>query len=264
MPLNPKLSGVHLHFGEEPCISGENGSGTVFFAGCSLRCVYCQNYEISHKNHGRVVTAERLAEILGELEAKGAHNINFVNPTHYFEAIKQALKIYRPKIPLVYNSGGYDKSENILEDIFDIYLMDLKYVSAEKALKYSAAADYFEVAASALKAAYSLKEQPVIDKNGIMQSGFIVRHLVLPQATNEAIRVIDFVKENLPKAYLSLMAQYVPLGDAACFPEINRKITRREYAKVVNYALSADLENVFIQELSSAEDSYVPKFDFKG
>lgn len=261
MPANPKIARADLHFWEEPCISGQNGSGTIFFSGCSLACVYCQNYEISHQNKGRVITVEQLADIMRELENKGAHNINFVNPTHYFEAIKNALKIYKPNIPLVYNSGGYDRVENIKEDIFDIYLMDLKYVSPERAEKYSLAADYFEFASSAIKAAYN-QRKTVIDKNGIMQSGVIVRHLVLPFGTREAMAVIDWVSENTPDAYFSLMSQYLPCGKAHEFKELNRKITKREYEKVLEHLYTKPLNNVFIQDYSSSDKKYIPDFNF--
>ena len=261
MPANPKIARADLHFWEEPCISGQNGSGTIFFSGCSLSCVYCQNYEISHQNKGRVITVEQLADIMRELENRGAHNINFVNPTHYFEAIKNALKIYKPGIPLVYNSGGYDRVENIKEDIFDIYLMDLKYVFPDKSGKYSLATDYFEFASSAIKAAYKQKKT-VIDENGIMKSGVIVRHLVLPLATREAMAVIDWVSENTPDAYFSLMAQYVPYGKAHEFKELNRKITRREYEKVLEHLYTKPLNNVFIQDYSSSDKKYIPDFNF--
>ncbi len=261
MPFNPKIARADLHFWEEPCISGTYGSGTIFFSGCSLSCVYCQNFEISHKNKGRVVTPEQLAEIMRELELKGAHNINFVNPTHFFTCIKRALQIYKPKIPLVYNSGGYDLAENIKEDIFDIYLMDLKYISADRSAKYSSASDYFEYASAAIKAAYDLKET-IIDKNGIMQSGVIVRHLVLPLATREAMAVIDWFSENTPDAYLSLMSQYVPCGKAHEFKELNRKITKREYEKVLEYLYTKPLQNVFIQDYSSSDKKYIPDFNF--
>lgn len=261
MPLNPRIARADLHFWEEPCISGQNGSGTIFFSGCALRCVYCQNYEISHLGGGENKTVAELADIMRELEGRGAHNINFVNPTHYIWAIREALKIYRPKIPLVYNSGGYDSLSVIKEDIFDIYLLDLKYISTEKALRYSGVADYFSVAAAAIKTAYKLKGTPVFNKNGIMQSGVIVRHLVLPMSTGEAIRVTDWVCENTPNAYFSVMAQYLPCGRAELYPELNRRITRREYEKVTDYICSRNMQNVYIQERSSAKTDYIPKFN---
>lgn len=264
MPLFPVVARAQLHFGEEPCISGTRGSGTVFFSGCSLKCVYCQNYEISHNNKGTIITPNRLAEIFRELEEKGAHNINLVNPTHFIWSIKEALSIYRPKIPIVYNSGGYDLPEIINENIFDIYLMDLKYVSDEKSLKYSKAEDYFKYAQMSIKAAYSLCGKPVFDSEGIMQKGLIIRHLCLPLATNEAIKVIDWACDNTKDAYLSIMSQYFPTGKANEYKEINRKITKREYEKVLSYVIEKELKNVYIQELSSADKAYVPEFNLGG
>lgn len=261
MPMLPKIARADLHFWEEPCISGTNGSGTIFFSGCSMRCVYCQNYEISHKNKGKVISVEELAEIIKELELKGAHNINFVNPTHYMEAVKAALKIYRPRIPLVCNTGGYELTENIEQNIFDIYLFDLKYISSEKSLRYSAVADYFERASAALKAAYKLKTQCVFNKDGIMQSGIIVRHLLLPAATNEAINIIDWFFQNTPNAFFSLMAQYVPCGRAEQYKEINRKITKREYDKVLQHLITKNSDRIYIQDSVSSDKKYIPDFD---
>lgn len=260
MPLYPKIARADLHFWEEPCISGKNGSGTIFFSGCSLRCVYCQNFEISHNNGGILKTPEQLADIMRELENRGAHNINFVNPTHYIWAIEQALKIYRPNIPLVFNSGGYDSVEVIEKDIFDIYLMDLKYVTPEISYKYSAAANYFDVASRAINAAYKLKGSSVVE-NGIMKSGLIIRHLVLPMNTFETLKVIDWVDEYANEAYFSLMAQYTPCGNAAKYKELNRPITEREYNKTVDYLCSKNLKNVYIQDRKSANSGYIPKFD---
>lgn len=261
MPLLPKVARAALHFWEEPCISGTRGSGTIFFSGCSLRCVYCQNYEISHLGGGEVISFEALAQMMKRLEEEGAHNINFVNPTHNIYAIKEALKIYKPKIPLVYNSGGYDSASVIEENIFDIYLMDVKYISPEKSLRYSGVSDYFSVASKAILAAYKLKGPPVFDNEGIMQSGVIIRHLVLPQSTREAIAVTDWVKRNVPNVILSIMAQYLPCGQADNFPEINRVITKREYDKVVDYICLQGLENVFIQDRCSASENYIPDFN---
>ena len=261
MPLFPKIARADLHFWEEPCISGTNGSGTIFFSGCALKCVYCQNYEISHKNQGRIITPKELSELFLQLEKKGAHNINFVNPSHYLWAIKEALKIYKPKIPLVYNSSGYDLQENILEDIFDVYLFDLKYIDEQRANKYSFAPNYFEIASKALLAAKSVVGKPKFDTQGIMQRGIIVRHLVMPLATNEAIRVIDWFADNLSDYYLSIMAQYIPCGNLEKFPEINRKITNREYDKVLNHLYEKELQNVFLQEKDSASESYIPEFN---
>lgn len=261
MPLTAKVAHADLHFWEEPCISGKNGSGTVFFSGCTLRCVYCQNYRISHEQAGRFVSVQQLAAIFKELEERGAHNINFVNPTHYIGAIKQALNIYHPKIPLVYNSGGYDKESIIKENIFDIYLLDLKYLSDCNALKYSGAADYPEVAVKAIMAAYEVTGKPVYDENGIMRRGLIVRHLVLPLATREAIGVAEWFKANTPDAVLSIMAQYVPMYKAGEYPEINRRITAREYEKVLSRVMELNIENVYIQQPASASEKYIPHFN---
>ena len=261
MPLLPKVARAALHFWEEPCISGTNGSGTVFFSGCSLNCVYCQNYEISHKGKGEVISYERLAEIFKDLENKGAHNINLVSPTHYVLAIKKALDIYRPKIPIVYNSGGYDSIEALksLEGYIDIFLMDLKYLSNDRALIYSKAENYPETAKKAILEAYRQQSECVL-KDDVMQKGVIVRHLLLPQATKEAISIFDWVRENIPNAYFSFMSQYLPLYDAENMPIINRKVTKREYDKVIDYISDFDFSNVFIQEKSSADKSFIPDF----
>ena len=262
MPLLPKVARADLHFWEEPVISGTNGSGTIFFSGCSLNCVYCQNYEISHQEKGTVISYEKLAELFYELERKGAHNINLVSPSHYVLAIKEALKIYKPKIPIVYNSSGYDNEESLemLKDYIDIFLLDLKYLSSDRAKLYSSAADYPEVAKKAILKAYKLQDKCIIE-NGIMQKGVIIRHLLLPQATKEAISVFDWVKENTPKAFFSIMSQYVPCGKAEEMPIINRKVTKREYEKVIDYILESGFSNVFIQDGKSADKKYIPDFN---
>ncbi len=260
MPENAKIARADLHFYEEPCISGKNGSGTIFFSGCNLKCCYCQNFEISHLNKGKIISFEELANIMKDLEQKGANNINFVNPSHYLTAIHNALKIYKPKIPLVYNSSGYDILTESELNTFDVFLFDLKYITPEVSFKYSGVKNYFEYASKAIKKAYSVKEN-TFNKQGIMQSGVIIRHLVLPMNTKESLQVIDWVEQNANGAYLSIMAQYVPCGNAYKFPEINRKITSREYNKVVDYALSKNLQNVYIQSLKSATQDYIPNFN---
>lgn len=264
-PLLPKIARAGLHFWEEPCISGEKGSGTIFFSGCSLNCVYCQNYDVSHKSFGKTVSYERLAEIFRELEDLGAHNINLVTPTHYINAIKKTLDIYKPSIPIVYNSGGYDSVEALksLEGYVDIYLMDLKYLLNERALKYSSAKDYPQVAVNAILEAYRQAEDCEF-KDGIMQKGLIIRHLLMPQGTNQAIEVFNWVKENTPKAYFSMMSQYTPLANLSEFPEINRKVTRREYEKVLNVICEKNFKNCYFQELSSSSEKYIPNFNLEG
>ena len=259
------IARADLHFWEEPCISGRNGSGTVFFSGCSLNCVYCQNYEISHKNKGKVISVERLAEIFRELEQKGAENINLVNPTHYVRAIKSALDIYKPKIPIVYNSSGYESDESleIAMNFADIFLLDLKYLTPERAKRYSNAADYPDRAKKTiLKVSRSIANR--FDTKGMMMSGLIVRHLILPQGTNEAMMVIKWLEDNISDAVLSIMSQYTPCGDLDVFPELQRKITKREYKKVLDFAEDSKIETIFTQEMKSADESYIPSFDYKG
>lgn len=254
-----------LHYWEEPCISGSNGSGTVFFSGCNLRCVYCQNYEISRENKGVEISDGRLIEIFESLISQGAHNINLVNPTHYADRIAGVLEKWDCPVPVVYNSSGYENVETLkrLNGLIDIYLPDLKYIRADKALRYSKAEDYFEKASEAILEMRS-QVSDCFDDNGIMQSGLIVRHLVLPQNTNSSIKILDWIASNLPDTYVSLMAQYTPCGNLSDYPEINRKITQREYNKVADYALSIGAEKLFLQELASAKEEFIPEFDFTG
>ncbi|MBO4468053.1 MAG: radical SAM protein [Clostridia bacterium] len=261
-PESPKIARYGLHMWEEPPISGKNSSGTVFFSGCSLSCVYCQNFEVSRSVKGEAVTPKRLAEIFYELEENGAHNINLVTADHYVLAVKKALSIYKPKIPIVLNSSGYiTKNQlDILGDDIDIFLVDFKYISYDRAKKYSGAEDYPDIARNAIR--YMLEKQPecVFDKSGIMQKGVIIRHLLMPLGTNEAIKVFDTVLSDFKGAYFSLMAQYIPMGDLEKFPEINRKITKREYEKVVSHIVESGFENCFVQDLSSADKKYIPDF----
>ena len=264
MPLLPKIAKACLHYWEEPCISGKNGSGTVFFSGCTLRCVYCQNFILSHESFGKTVSYNRLAEIFAALEKKGAENINLVNPTHYTGAIEKALEIYRPQIPIVYNSSGYDDIAIAEKEYIDIYLFDLKYCDDQKSLKYSAAADYFSVATEVIKAAYDRVGRPVFDENGMMKKGIIIRHLLLPSSTNDAIKIIDWVKDNCPDAVFSLMAQYVPCGDASRYKELSRRITEREYDKVCDHLFSKNFEFAYIQDRESGSEQYIPDFNLEG
>ncbi len=265
MPLLPRAARAGLHFWEEPIISGTKGSGTIFFSGCALRCVFCQNYEISHNGFGKTISYERLAEIFFELEKKGAHNINLVSPSHFAYAIKKALDIYKPAIPIIYNSSGYDSVSTLkmLEGNIDIYLLDLKYLSGDRALKYSFSKDYPQVATKAIKEAY-YQQNKIILEDGILKKGVIIRHLLLPQATKEAMAVFDWVRHNTPNAYFSIMSQYLPCGQAKDMPIINRTVTKREYEKVVGYILNFDFPNVFIQEMQSAQTKFIPSFDLTG
>lgn len=263
-PDNFRVARAALHFWEEPCISGKEGSGTVFFSGCNLKCVFCQNNEISAENKGVEISDDKLISIFENLISQGANNINLVNPTHYAKRLAKVLSRWKSPVPIVYNSSGYEEVETLkaLDGLIDIYLPDLKYIRAEKAMRYSKAADYFEKASVAL---LEMRRQ-VEDKfdGDIMKSGMIIRHLILPQNTNSSIAVLDFIKSSFPDTFVSLMAQYTPCGDLSEFPEINRKITKREYEKVVNYAFDNSFDKLFIQELSSADKSFIPKFDFTG
>lgn len=263
-PDNFRIARAALHFWEEPCISGKEGSGTVFFSGCNLKCVFCQNYEISAENKGIEVSDDKLISVFENLIEQGANNINLVNPTHYAKRLARVLSRWKSPVPIVYNSSGYEEVEAIkaLEGLVDIYLPDLKYIRSDKAERYSRAQDYFEKASAAL---FEMRRQ-VEDKfdGGIMKSGMIIRHLILPQNTNSSIEILDYIKSNFPDTYVSLMAQYTPCGDLSDYKEIDRKITKREYDKVVGYALDNSFDKLFIQELSSADKSFIPKFDFTG
>ena len=259
-----RVARAALHFWEEPFISGKNGSGTVFFSGCNLRCAFCQNCEISRDNKGVDITDERLVEIFEQLIKQGAENINLVNPTHYADRLAAVLSKWHRPVPIVYNSSGYEEVETLkkLSGLIDVYLPDLKYIRADKSLRYSKAEDYFDKASAAI---LEMRRQVEDSFEGdMMKSGLIVRHLILPQNTNSSIAIIDWFKNNLPDTYLSLMAQYVPCGRLDDLPEINRTITKREYDKVVDYALLNAMDKLFIQELSSADAKFIPPFDFTG
>ena len=261
-----KLARASLHFWEEPCISGKSGSGAVFFSGCNLGCVFCQNYEISHKCKGVEVSEERLIRIFEHLVDEGANNINLVNPTHYAVQLAHTLKKYKPPVPVVYNTSGYDSVDTLklLDGLVDIYLPDFKYIRNDKALRYSRAEDYPQFAMAALTEMKRQVGNDVFDENGIMKRGMIIRHLVLPGNTNSAIQALDYLAENFGDTYISVMAQYVPCTDLSEYKEINRKITKREYDKVVNHILELGLEKVFLQKLESATEDYIPEFDLSG
>ena len=262
-----KVARAELHFWEEPCISGKKGSGTIFFSGCPLKCVYCQNEEISSGGFGKDISVERLAEIFRELEEKGADNINLVTPTHYSEQILNAFDIYKPKIPVVYNCSGYEDVETLkkFKDIVDIYLTDIKYFDSSVSEKYSKAKDYFEVASSAVKEMISQQPENIFDEDGIMKKGVIIRHLVLPLNITQTRKILEWIKENLPEnVIISLMSQYVPLGKACEHKEINRKLTTREYEKVLNMFDELDFEYGFMQELSSSKEDFIPPFNLEG
>lgn len=265
-PEKFKLARASLHYWEEPCISGKNGSGAIFFSGCNLGCVFCQNYEISHGCKGVEVSDDDLVRIMKRLVDEGANNINFVNPTHYSLQLLRVLEKYKPPVPIVYNTSGYDSVETLkmLDGAVDIYLPDFKYIRPEKALKYSKAEDYPQVAEEAIAEMKRQVGEDVFDENGIMQRGMIIRHLVLPSNTNSSISALDYLAENFGDTYISVMAQYVPCGDLTEYKEINRPLTQREYDKVVNHIFDLGLQKIFVQELEAASDEFIPDFDFTG
>ncbi len=253
----------YLHPYEEPCISFKNGSGAIFFTGCNLRCVFCQNYELSRAERGREVTPAELAGIFRALEEQGAENINLVTPAHVVGSIVRALEIYRPKIPLVYNSHGYEKIETLrmIEDYVDIWLPDLKFYASARSERYTGRADYFEYASRAVK--FMAKKPLVMRADGKMLSGCIVRHLILPLGVQDSMRIVRWAKDNLPeRVYFSLMRQYVPFGETEKFPELQRKITAREYREVLECVLECGLQNVFLQDAGSADTAFIPQWEY--
>ena len=255
-----------LHQHEEPILvsNNEKGSGAIFFAGCNLKCVYCQNYDVSHSANGLTITPKELANIFKELELNGAGNIDLVSPTQYTNQIIEALKIYKPKVPVIWNTGGFETAENIqkLKGLVDIYLTDFKYANNNHALKYSKASNYVENAKQAL---IEMKKQYAsnIFENGKLVKGIIVRHMVIPTLCKDSINVLNTIENLLGKdAIVSIMSQYTPNGQLQNkFPEINRTITNLEYKLVVNHAIKLGLKNAFIQELNSANNKYTPNFN---
>ena len=262
------LSKVMLHKWEEPCISGTNGSGAIFFAGCSLRCAFCQNWEISHMRKGLPVDIDRLRDIFDELADQGAHNINLVNPTHFVPFIQKAFKRYQKRIPVVYNTHGYDSLDALhrMDGIVDVYLPDLKYTYSLPARRYSSAPNYFEVAKVAIDEMFRQVGPVQYDENGLLKKGVIIRHLVLPGQIDSAKDVIDYVADHFEKGSVlfSLMSQYIPCGEATRYPEINRRLTQEEYNEVAQYLMDSPIDNGFMQELDSADEQYVPDFDLSG
>jgi putative pyruvate formate lyase activating enzyme len=268
MGPHPVVAKACLHKWEEPCVSGTNGSGTVFFSGCNLKCVYCQNFRISQENFGMEISIEKLSSIFISLQQEGAHNINLVNPTHFVMQIKESLiKSEALRIPIIYNTNGYEtkKSLNEIKGLIDVYLPDLKYYSSEVSRKFSKADDYFEVATSSILDMYGQVGNPEFQSNGIIKKGLIIRHLILPGHTSESIKILEWIKSNLPDSvYISLMSQYTPCYKTECFPEIDRHITRREYEKVVNCLYKLGLKNGYVQDRESADEQYIPDFNLQG
>ena len=263
-----EISLVSLHMFEEPCISGKNGSGTIFFSHCNLHCMFCQNYEISQGIiKGKEVTIEELSNIMIKQQEKGAHNINLVTPTMYAIHIKEAIKLAKEKglvIPIIYNSNGYEKVETLkeLEGYIDVYLPDLKYYSNEVAVKYSKAPNYFKRESTAILEMIRQVGTPKFDENGMIQKGVMIRHLVLPNHLQNTKNVLKWIKENLPEEiYINVMAQYFPTYKSKEDDLINRKLTKREYKQIEEYFYFLDFKNGYIQELGEHEEEYVPKWD---
>lgn len=267
MPEELYIARAALHFGEEPCISGKNGSGTVFFSGCNLRCDFCQNYEISEERCGKKISVERLAEIFINLQSQNAHNINLVTPTHYSDKIIKAAAIARShglNIPIAYNCGGYEDVDTLrtLNDTVNIYIPDFKYVSPKLSEKYSHASNYFITAKKAIAEMVRSQPHPIIE-NGIMKQGVIVRHMILPGCIDDSKRVLRYLyNEYKNDIYISIMSQYTPVNSK--HNELNRTVTSDEYAQVVDFAVEIGIENAFVQDESSTGKQYIPPFNFEG
>lgn len=265
-----KVARAALHYWEEPCISGKRGSGAVFFSGCSLHCVFCQNREISDGKAGKVISKERLSDIFMELADKGANNINLVTPGQYIPDIVWAVndaKSRGMKLPIIYNTSGYENVTELklLEGIVDVYLPDFKYMDSTLSARYSRAKDYPSVAKQALSE--MVRQQPDVvidDSTGLIQKGVIVRQLLLPGHVNDAKAVLKYLYDTYhDHVYISMMSQFTPIA-LKDYPEINRTVTKREYERLVNYALEIGITNAFIQEGDVAKDSFIPAFDCEG
>ena len=266
MGENPVIARAALHYWEEPPISGTNGSGTVFFSGCNLKCIFCQNEDISAGCFGKEITIERLREIYFELINQGALNINLVTGTHFINAIAKSLEEPLP-VPVVYNCGGYESIDSLklLENKVQIYLPDLKYADDELAIKYSDAPDYFEIATNAIKEMFRQVGKYELDENGIMTKGIIIRHLILPNNLENTKRVIDWIKANFNdgEVLFSLMSQFTP-NKTCKIPELSRRLTQDEYDEIEEYLFNSGIEDGFMQELSSAKEEYIPPFNLEG
>jgi len=266
----PRVGRASLHMWEEPCISGENGSGTVFFSGCNLRCCYCQNYSLSRGECGIEVDSEELSRIYLQLQGRGAHNINLVTAEHFaphiYDSVTEARKMGL-NIPVILNSNGYvgKTTLEILKDVIDIYLVDFKYMSPSLGRKYSVAEDYPSVAKNALKRMYELKGNPVFDDDGMMKSGVLVRHLCLPSHTEDSKKVLEYVFENYGEGVvLSIMSQYTPQKNCGEFEELTRRLTDKEYDEIIDFCLRKGVENAYIQDGESASESFIPEFNGEG
>ena len=259
-----RIAKYYLHPFEEPCISFQKGSGTIFFSGCNLRCKFCQNYEVSRAKRGKEITPQQLADIFRELEDMGAENISLVTPSHFISHLVAAFSIYRPKIPVVYNTGSYEKIDALqqIDPFVDIYLPDMKFYSSALSKRYLGKEDYFDVASEAITFMANAKSLRMTDE-GKMLSGCIVRHLVMPLCTADSKKLLQWFHNTLPRdTYLSLMSQYTPFGNIDGYPELSRPITAREYTSVLDTAFALGIQNLFAQDRNSSSENYIPSWDF--
>lgn len=267
---NIKVARAHLHHWEEPCVSGNNGSGTVFFSNCNLKCVFCQNHLISQENLGKEITTERLAKIFIELQENNAHNINLVTPTHYVPQIIDAITLAKKNglhLPILYNTNSYENIETIraLEGYIDVFLPDLKYFSDKYALKYSNAKNYFEIASKAINEMVKIAGSPKFDANGMIIKGVIVRHMMLPGLLFDSKKIIDFLYNTFGNdIFISIMNQYTPLYKSYEYPEINKSLTSKLYDSLIDYAVTLGVTQGFMQGDGSSSESFVPDFDLSG
>ena len=263
-----RLALAKLFFYEEPPISGKNGSGTIFFTGCNLKCIFCQNYDISTKNIGKVITIKRLSEIMLELQSKGAHNINLVTPTIYVPQIIKAIKLAKKKglsIPIIYNSSGYETTDTIklLNGYIDVYLPDLKYFNDDIAIKYSKANNYFNHASKAIEEMIKQTGPCKFNKNGLITKGVIVRHLLLPGHLDDSKKIIKYLSKYKDDIYISIMNQYTPIRKLK-YEELNHPVNEDDYYKLIDYALSLGINNAFCQEDETAKESFIPNWNYEG
>ena len=263
--LLPRVARAAAHFGEEPCISGTRGSGTVFFSGCNLRCVFCQNQKISSGGFGNTVSVEDLSDIFRRIEDKGLHNINLVTASHFVRPVVEALELAKPRIPVVWNSSGYESIDalKMLEGYVSVYMPDLKYLDSALSKEYSSASDYPKVALAAIDEMYRQVGGYALDGDGILQKGLLVRHLVLPDCIDNTLDVIDLVAEHFPKkdVIFSLMSQYTPIGNLSAHPNLQRTLTPEEFSRVESYLSFSGIESGYMQGMDSATEEYIPPFD---
>lgn len=268
--VNLNIARVSLHDWEEPCISGSRGSGTVFFSNCNLNCVFCQNHEISQQGIGKEVSIERLSTIFMEQQERGAHNINLVTPTHFVPQIIEAIKLSKAiglKIPIVYNSNGYENIDTIkaLNGYIDVYLPDLKYMSDKYAKRYSKVSNYFEFASKAIDEMFKQAPKLIFNKDGLLTSGVIIRHLMLPGLLFDSKKLIDYIYNKYgDNIYISIMNQYTPMFNSKEYPEINKPLNPKHYDSLINHCIDIGIKNAFIQEDGTVKESFVPHFDLRG